>query len=214
MDGNRTWGKENGVSINKSYEKGMEVAKAVVKQAIESKVEYLTLFAFSSENWNRSSDEIELIFSLFIKGIDKHLNEFTKNGIKLHFIGENNKLDEKTAIRIKKAENAKVNKPVLNLIIALSYGSRNEILNACNALIKSGKEVTEESFEKSLYTANFPHPDLVIRTGGNFRISNFLLWQIAYSELLFLEKNWPDFKAQDFELAIKELQNRKRKFGK
>lgn len=214
MDGNRTWGKEKNLPIEKAYEKGMDVAKNIVKQAIECKVEYLTLFAFSSENWNRSKKEIELIFSLFIKGIDKNLNEFTENGIKLHFIGQNNQLDEQTVLRIKKAESQKINNINLNLIIALSYGSRDEILNACNALIKSGKQITKENFEKGLYTSNFPDPDLVIRTGGNWRISNFLLWQIAYSELLFLEKNWPDFTRQDFELAIEELKNRKRKFGK
>jgi undecaprenyl diphosphate synthase len=209
MDGNRRWAKNNGLSIKEGYKKGMEVAKEIIKLCPKNNITHLTLFAFSSENWNRPKEQVDEIFSLLVQGIDANLEEFTSKGIKIDFIGDFSKMDKKSIQKITQAKEAAVKEIKLNLIVALSYGGRQEILQA----VQKSHIATEEEFTKNLYTANYPDPDLLIRTGGQYRISNFLLWQIAYTELLFLEKNWPDFNAQDFTNAILEYKKRERRFG-
>jgi len=220
MDGNGRWAKKRNKNRIFGHKAGTKSVKLVVEAAYEIGVEYLTLYAFSTENWNRPKTEISGLMSLLVGGINDELDYLHKQKVKLTVIGD----DKNIAPTVKKAINKAIEKTKyntgLNVIIALSYSSRWEIINAINNIIKDvsdkkiPEQITEQIFSSYLTTANIPDPELLIRTSGEVRISNFLLWQISYSELYFTEKYWPDFKKEEFFEAIYDYQNRERRFGK
>ena len=220
MDGNRRWAKSKGLKKIDGHKRGAITAKNIIQAAAENNISHLTLFAFSSENWKRGSSEVDDLISLLRYFLKKEINNLIKSGIKLKILGELslfpidiiNLLNESII-------NSKNNKK-LNLIIAINYGSRQEITYAvkkiANQVLKNKIEmnqITEKEIAKCLYTEGVPDPDLIIRTGGDCRLSNFLLWQSAYSELLFIKKAWPDFTRDDFLQAVNEFNNRERRFG-
>jgi len=220
MDGNGRWAKKRNKNRIFGHKEGTNSVKLVVEAAYEIGVKHITLYAFSTENWNRPKTEISGLMSLLVGGIKDELDYLHKQKVKLTVIGD----DKNIAPNVKKAINKAIEKTKnntgLNVIIALSYSSRWEILNAVNNIIKdvADKKITqqidEQTFSSYLTTANIPDPELLIRTSGEIRISNFLLWQISYSELYFTEKYWPDFKKEEFFEAIYDYQNRERRFGK
>ena len=216
MDGNGRWAKERGKSRIYGHLQGVKSVKRIVKSAIELDVKYLTLFAFSKENWQRPKNEVSMLMDLFVSTIIDNQSHFLKNKIKINVIGTTTDLPKKCQNALNKMLDITKNNTGLTLTLALSYSARSEILEAINKIIKSDKKqyVTEMSFQKNLQTFNIPDPDLLIRTSGEKRVSNFLLWQIAFSELYFSEKKWPDFNEEELYIAIFEYQNRERRFGK
>tara|TARA_B100000401_G_C52705216_1_gene671104 strand:- start:285 stop:1022 length:738 start_codon:yes stop_codon:yes gene_type:complete len=216
MDGNGRWAKERGKSRIYGHLQGVKSVKRIVKSAIKLDVKYLTLFAFSKENWQRPKNEVSMLMDLFVSTIIDNQSHFLKNKIKINVIGTTTDLPKKCQNALNKMLDITKNNTGLTLTLALSYSARSEILEAINKIIKSDKKqyVTEMSFQKNLQTFNIPDPDLLIRTSGEKRVSNFLLWQIAFSELYFSEKKWPDFDEEELYIAIFEYQNRERRFGK
>ncbi len=215
MDGNRRWAKKKGLSTFFGHKQGVENVRRIVKAALESDIKYLTLYTFSTENWKRDKSEVKYLLNLIDRAILKYIDEFDKAGAKLNILGDlapfPKKIQKTILTSIKRlSKNKKI-----NLNLALNYGGRDEILHAIKSL-KSLKNINEKEFSKLLYTGqvDVPDPDLVIRTGGDLRLSNFLLWQVAYSELYFTDKLWPDFSKVEFKKAIQEFQSRKRRFGK
>ena len=214
MDGNRRWAKTKNLQIIEGHKKGSEVVKKFVKKSIELKIKYLTFFSFSTENWNRSNSEIFNLQALLRFYLESEREIFVKENIRFSFIGDIDKFDSKikTDIMNLKKITSKFNR--LHLTLALSYGSRNEILNALRVLNqKNIKNINEQDISKNLMTSDLPDPDFVIRTSGEKRLSNFLLWQIAYSELYFTKTLWPDFSTQKYISALKNYISRKRRFG-
>ena len=216
MDGNGRWAKERGKSRIYGHLQGVKSVKRIVNSAIELDVKYLTLFAFSKENWQRPKNEVSMLMDLFVSTIIDNQSHFLKNKIKINVIGTTTDLPKKCQNALNKMLDITKNNTGLTLTLALSYSARSEILEAINKIIKSDKKqyVTEMSFQKNLQTFNIPDPDLLIRTSGEKRVRNFLLWQIAFSELYFSEKKWPDFDEEELYIAIFEYQNRERRFGK
>ena len=221
MDGNGRWAKKRGKARIFGHKKGVETVHKIVEAAGEIGVEYLTLYAFSTENWNRPKDEVDLLMMLLVSAIKSEINTLIKNNVRLLTIGNSNDLPKKVNNKINEAIDKTKNNTGLNLVIALSYSSRWEIINAVKNIgnqIQQKKinveDINNEFFDKFLTTSKIPDPELLIRTSGEFRISNFLLWQIAYSELYFTEKLWPEFEKEDFFEAINNYQNRERRFGK
>ena len=220
MDGNRRWARSKGLKKIEGHKQGAETAKNIIESAVEHHISYLTLFAFSSENWKRRSSEVSDLISLLRYFLNKEINNLIKSGIKLKVLGELSLFPSDIINLINKSVNLSKNNEKLNLIIAINYGSRQEITHAVkkiasDALLKNIKinEITEATIANSLYTEGVPDPDLIIRTGGDCRLSNFLLWQSAYSELLFIKKAWPDFSKDDFVHAVNEFNGRERRFG-
>ncbi len=221
MDGNGRWAKSRGKERIYGHENGINAVRETLEAAGELQIPYITIFAFSTENWNRPKKEVDTLMELLVSVIRKESQELCKNGIKLHTIGDLMTLPEKCQKELKEALNITKNNNKLNLIVALSYSARWEIVNAAKQLAKDVKEekiklenINNNIFEKYLTTSNFPDPDLLIRTSGELRISNFLLWQVAYSEFYFSPVLWPDFTKHDFFQAIFEYQKRDRRFGK
>ena len=221
MDGNGRWAKILGKKRTFGHQKGIEVVKKILEESLKLGVEYLTLFAFSKENWDRPTPEVKTIMKLLSKSVLKYKNTLIENGVKLNTIGDLNDLplDSKNSIEQVKEITNKNQK--ITLTIALSYSSRWEIINSIKKIISDCqknkfniKNINEKTVNNYLCTNNLPYPDLLIRTGGEKRISNFLLWQLAYSELYFCDTNWPDFEKKDFHNAILEYQKRERRFGK
>lgn len=219
MDGNSRWAKKNGFLRSSGHKKGAEVSKLIAEAAQELGVEYLTLYAFSSENWNRSKAEIKMLMNLLRKYLTKDFKELIAKNVRLKFIGDLTKLDNDIQELIVKAEELS-KKNSFTLIIALSYGSRDEIRQAAYTMVKHAllngdniDDVKSTDFEQYLYTAGIPDPDLFIRTSGEHRISNFLLWQLSYSELYFTDTLWPDFNKKELLKAIKDFSLRERRFG-
>ncbi len=216
MDGNGRWAKMRGLPRIEGHRKGAEKAKEIIKAAIELGIETLTLYAFSMENWQRPKNEVSMLMSLLEMYLKKELNAFIKEGIQFRAIGEIWRLPEKIQSIIREAEDKTSGNTGMTLVAALSYGGRNEIVRAVKKAIYSGMDVesiTEDSFSALLDTAGLPPPDLIIRTSGERRISNFLLWQSAYSELYFTNTLWPDFSKEEFIHAISDYQSRERRFG-
>jgi len=221
MDGNGRWAKKNGFLRTIGHENGAKTVRNVVETCTELGIEYLTLYAFSTENWNRPKIEVEMLMKLLVKSLKKELNTFVNNNIKLNIIGNFNKLPssvqkELTEVLEKTKHNSK-----LTLTLALSYGAREELVLATKQLAEKVKnniisieDIDESIINNHLYTNNLPDVDLVIRTSGEQRISNFLLWQIAYAELYFTDVLWPDFKTEHLMEALKNYQDRERRFGK
>ncbi len=214
MDGNRRWAKNKKLQIIEGHKKGSEVVKSIVKKSIEFNIKYLTFFSFSTENWNRSDSEIFKLQSLLKFYIESEKEIFVNEKIKFSFIGDIDKFDSKIKMEIMHLKEITSEFSRLHLTLALSYGSRNEILNAFRALKrKKIKNIREEDISNNLMTSDLPDPDFVIRTSGEKRLSNFLLWQIAYSELYFTKTLWPDFTTQKYISALKNYISRKRRFG-
>ena len=216
MDGNGRWASQHHLPRAMGHKKGIEAVERTLKSAQDYGIKYLTLYAFSSENWKRSDDEIKDLMTLLKYYLSKEIKNLIKKKIRLHIIGDRSKFSKDILKKIQNAEEKTKNFNDFHLIIALSYGGRDEIIRATQTLIDSGiesSEVTEEIFSGELYTSEIPDPDLLIRTSGEKRISNFLLWQIAYSELVFLDVFWPDFSDFHFKQAIKEYNKRDRRFG-
>lgn len=220
MDGNGRWANEKGQDRLFGHVSGVESVRETVKTGIELGVSYLTLYAFSTENWKRPKEEVDGIMDLLITSIANETEEFNKNGVRLLTIGEINDLPKQCAKSLNNAIELTKENSKLTLILALNYSSKWEINQALKKIAFAVKkddiaisEITEELIHQHLYTNSIPDPELLIRTGGEYRISNFLLWQIAYSELYFTEIQWPDFRRENLVLAIIEYQNRERRFG-
>ena len=220
MDGNRRWAKLNGLKSIEGHKKGATNVKEIIKIAITCNIKYLTLFAFSSENWKRTNEEIQDLISLLRFFLKRQINEFLKNDICLKILGEISLFPNDIIKDLNKlSESSKENKK-LNLIIAINYGSRQEITSSVKKIANdiackkiSIHDISEKIISDNLYTKGLPDPDLIIRTGGDCRLSNFLLWQSAYSELIFIKKYWPEFNQDDFLSAINEFNQRERRFG-
>ena len=215
MDGNGRWGLKKRNSRNYGHLKGIKTVESVLKASIKKKIPFLTLYTFSTENWQRPENEINFLFDLIRKSLKKKLKTITKQGIKINVIGKKNKLPEdiKKTIKFIKDKTYKNKRITLNL--ALNYGSKEEIVDACKRILKNKKNgINVRNFARNLYTYNMPDPDILIRTGGTKRLSNFLLWQLAYTEIFFIDKLWPDFSEQDFNNIIAKFYKIKRNFGK
>ena len=211
MDGNGRWGRKKRKGRNFGHLKGVETVKEVVKNSIKLKIPTVTFYVFSSENWRRPKKEINFLFRLIKNYFLKEIKSVMDQGIKINIIGEMSSLPADIKKTLKKTINlTKKNKKIL-VNLAINYGSKNEIINAFK---KSKKKINIRNFEKNLYTKNIPNPDILIRTGGHHRLSNFLLWQLAYSELYFLNKLWPDFNKNDLIKIIKKYKKVKRNFGR
>jgi len=220
MDGNGRWAQKKGLPRVMGHKAGMEALKKAVKSCSDLGIKILTVYAFSTENWNRPQDEVNYLMSLLVEYMRKEVNSLHKNKVKIKLLGETDMLPDQTRTEIEEAIELTKNNEGLQFNIALNYGGRAEILRACKRLIKDLKagnldmdSVDEKVFSSYLYTSNDPDPDLIIRTSGEQRISNFLLWQGAYSELLFVDQLWPDFDETVLHGAILEYQNRNRRFG-
>ena len=214
MDGNRRWAKKNNLPIIDGHKKGAEIIKKIVNKSIKLKIKYLTFFGFSTENWNRSRKEVVQLQSLLKYYLDSETHNFVENKINFSFIGDVEKFDTTIRKKLHNLKDVTNNFNKLFFTLALSYGSRVEILGSVNKLLKTKKsEITEKNISENLMTSHLPDPDLVIRTSGEKRLSNFLLWQIAYSELYFTKTQWPDFNVNRYMTALKNFVNRKRRYG-
>ncbi|MDO5437289.1 MAG: isoprenyl transferase [bacterium] len=215
MDGNRRWAKEKGLPSALGHKKGVESLKKIVKISDKFGIKYLTMYAFSTENWNRKKEEVDFLMNLLATTLKSELKELHSNNVKMNFIGNLEALNKNLQEVLNEAVETTKNNTGVNLIVAINYGARDEIVHAVNRILKSGlKEVDEKTFEKFLYTSSVPNPDLLIRTGGELRVSNYLLWQIAYSEIYVTKKYWPEFDEEALVLAIKSFQERQRRYGK
>ena len=212
MDGNGRWGIKKKNSRNLGHRQGLKTVEKIIKQAVKKKISFLTLYAFSTENWKRPKKEIDYLFNLLENFLAKKLDEFHKNKIKLKIIGTKN-FSPKLNRLLKIAEKKTFNNKILQINLALNYGSKSELIEALRKLKKSKRKITEKNLIKYLQTSNIPDPDFLIRTGNTKRLSNFLLWQLAYSEIFFEKKLWPDFNENDFDKIIQEYQSIKRNFG-
>ena len=210
MDGNGRWGIKNRKGRNYGHIKGVETVKKIVKSSIKLKIPILTFYVFSSENWKRPKNEINFLFNLINNYFTKEINNVIKQGIKLNILGEINKLSSNIKNTLKKSANLTKRSKKITVNLAINYGSKNEILLAFK---KTKKKLNVNTFEKNLYTKKLPHPDILIRTGGHQRLSNFMLWQLAYAELFFLKKLWPDFSEKDLKKIINKFKISKRNFG-
>ena len=213
MDGNGRWGKKRGKSRNFGHLKGINIIENLVKESIKIKIPILTFYTFSTENWKRPRKEVYFLFKLIEDYFNKEIRNLVKNGVKINILGNLNSLPKK----IKKCliKSMFMTKNCKNIIVnlAINYGSKYEILNAHKQLKRKKTKSSFKNFEKNLYTKGMPDPDFLIRTGGEKRLSNFLLWQLAYSELYFINKLWPDFKVSDYRKIIKHFRKVKRNFG-
>ena len=210
MDGNGRWGIKKNKSRNYGHLKGLETVKKVVKNSIKLKIPIITFYVFSSENWKRPRAEIKFLFKLIDQYFSREINNVVKQGIKLNFLGELNQLPLNVKKSIKRCiQLTKKNKKII-VNLAINYGSKKEIFNAFK---KIKKRITLKNFEKHLYTKNMPNPEILIRTGGHQRLSNFMLWQLAYAELFFLNKLWPDFNYKDYKKIVQKYKKIKRNFG-
>jgi undecaprenyl diphosphate synthase len=221
MDGNGRWAEARGRSRSEGHLAGAEPVRTILKAAHRQKVRYLTLYAFSTENWARSKEEVENLFSLLVRYLDSETAELLTSGVRLRGVGDTGRLPEATRAALAQAEELTAGNTELTLSLALSYGSRAELTQAARNLAQEAQKglidpsaVTEEDFARRLWTGILPEVDLLIRTGGDQRISNFLLWHLAYAELYFTDTLWPDFGEEDFLLALNDFQGRRRRFGR
>ena len=209
MDGNGRWGKKRRKGRNYGHIKGLEAVKKIVQGSIKLKIPFVTFYVFSSENWKRPKREIIFLFKLINNYFLKEIDNVVSQGIKINIIGEINKLSLNVRKTLLKSMKLTRQNKKITVNLAINYGSKNEILNAC----KKTKKINMQNFEKNLFTKNLPNPDILIRTGGHSRLSNFMLWQLAYAELFFVKKLWPDFNINDFKRIIKIFKKSKRNFG-
>jgi len=213
MDGNGRWGRKKRKSRNFGHKEGTKTLERIIEASIENKVSYLTLYTFSTENWKRPKLEINFLLKLLNSYVDSKLNDFIKNKIKIKIIGEISKFSNSLVKKLKRAEKLTSIKPKIQVNIALNYGSRQEIIRSLNIIKKKSLSINQKNISNNLYTKNMPDPDILIRTGNTYRLSNFLLWQLMYTEIFFVKKMWPDFNKYDFNKIIKNYQKIKRTYG-
>jgi undecaprenyl diphosphate synthase len=212
MDGNGRWGLKNKNSRNDGHKAGLKTVEAIIKETIKNKISFLTLYAFSTENWKRPKNEINYLFNLLKIFLKKRLNDLHEKNIKLKIIGKKN-FSPKLNNLLKISEKKTSNNNQLQLNLALNYGSKYEIINAIKIIKNKKDKINEKNFIKYLQTKDIPDPDLLIRTGNTKRLSNFLLWQLAYTEIFFEKKLWPDFNVSDYRRIILEFKKTKRNYG-
>jgi len=210
MDGNGRWGQQRSKGRNFGHLNGVKTVKKIVEKSIKLKIPIVTFYVFSTENWKRPKSEINFLFQLIINYFKEELNRVILNGIKINILGKLNRLPSKikTALKDVSKKTKKNKKIIVNL--AINYGSRDEIVEACKMITD---KINIKSLSKNLYTRNLPNPDILIRTGGHKRLSNFMLWQLAYTEIYFVDKLWPDFSGRDFEKITNNFKKVKRNFG-
>jgi undecaprenyl diphosphate synthase len=218
MDGNGRWAKKRFMPRFSGHARGVEKVRQVVRSCLESGIEYLTLFAFSSENWRRPPDEVSLLMQLFVKALEQEVEKLDRNGVRLRIVGDLSRFDPRLRQLIHQGERRTAHNTRLNLTIAANYGGRWDIMHAINAMLAAQPEKragwTDADLEPYLSMHFAPEPDLFIRTGGEQRISNFLLWQLAYTELYFTDTLWPEFDQAEFSRAITSYRSRERRFGR
>ena len=212
MDGNGRWGLKYYNSRNKGHRYGLKTVEKIIKASIQNKISFLTLYAFSTENWKRPTSEVSYLFKLLENFLKNKISELHKEKIKLKIIGKKN-FSKKLNELILFCENKTKNNKKLQINLALNYGSKSEIINAVKLIKKNKKKINEKNISNYLYTKNIPDPDILIRTGNTNRLSNFLLWQISYSEIFFIKKLWPEFNDKDYNVIIKKFLKLKRNFG-
>ena len=213
MDGNGRWGLKHKNSRNAGHRAGLNTVERIIKQSIKNKIKFLTLFAFSTENWKRPKKEINYLFNLLENFLINKIDDLHKQNIKLKIIGSKN-FSKKLNLLLNLAEKKTSKNSKIQINLALNYGAKFELISAIKKVQKNKNKINEKNIEKFLYTKNIPDPDLMIRTGNTKRLSNFLLWQLAYAEIFFEKKMWPDFNDKDYLKIIKEYKNLKRNFGK
>ena len=213
MDGNGRWGVKHKQSRNAGHRAGLNTVDLIINHCINHKLKFLTLYTFSSENWKRPKTEITFLFKLLENFLKKKINKIIEKDIKLKFIGELNKLPIKLQKLIKLSEKKTFNKKTLQVNIALNYGSKIELINTIKKIKQKKIIINEKNIDNNLYTKHIPNPDILIRTGNTHRLSNFLLWQLSYTEIFFEKKLWPDFKGKDFDKIMNKFKNIKRNFG-
>ena len=213
MDGNGRWGIKNKGSRNLGHKAGLNTIEQIIEETIKAKIKYLTLYTFSTENWKRPKKEISFLFTLLENFLIKKINNLIENKIKLKIIGNKKKFSNKLQKLLTHSEKKTSQKKGLQINLALNYGSKEEILKAVKTIHGNKEKITEKKIEENLYTRGIPNPDILIRTGNTKRLSNFLLWQIAYTEIFFEKKLWPDFKRKDYKNILNKFRNLKRNFG-
>tara|TARA_B100000575_G_scaffold294271_1_gene309170 strand:+ start:3031 stop:3708 length:678 start_codon:yes stop_codon:yes gene_type:complete len=213
MDGNGRWGLKKKKSRNYGHLRGIKTVEKIIHASLKVKLNYLTLYTFSTENWKRPKKEINFLFKILENYIDNELNNLIKKNIKIKIIGNLKKIPLNLLKKLKKTEDATKKNKSLQINVALNYGSRKEIVEALQKINKKKLQISENLVNKNLYTKNIPDPNILIRTGNTNRLSNFLLWQLQYSEIFFEKKLWPDFKQDDFYRIIKKYYKIKRNFG-
>ncbi len=217
MDGNRRWAKEKHLPSAMGHQKGVDSLRSTMRLFDKFGIKYLTVYAFSTENWNRKKEEVEFLMGLLAKTLLNELDDMHKENVRIRFLGDLTKLSKNLVDIVKNAENNTKDNTGVNLNIAFNYGSRDEITNALKAIVQEGlksEDITEDTISNHLYTKDIPDPDLLIRTGGEKRISNYLLWQLAYSEIYVTDAYWPEFDENELSKAIVEFEHRNRRFGK
>ena len=214
MDGNGRWGLKKYNDRNKGHYYGLQNINKVIKNCIKLNIKYLTLYTFSTENWNRPKKEIEYLFFLFKFFYQKNFNKINKNNIRIKFIGDLKNIPADLKVIIKKIQEKTKNNNRITVVFAFNYGAKSELINAFKKIHKNKKnKVSEQLISNNLYTKNMPDPDILVRTGGEKRLSNFLLWQLSYAELFFIEKSWPDFNFLDLKKIVNKFSGIKRRFG-
>ena len=213
MDGNGRWGLKKKNSRNYGHKIGLQTVEKIINAAIKNKIKYLTLFVFSTENWKRPNNEIKYLFTLLAKYIDKETNNLLKKKIKIKLIGNIKPFPKYLSTKIKRVEKITRSSNKIQINMALNYGSKQEIINALRHVNKKKLKINIKNIEKNLYTYDIPDPEILIRTGNTNRISNFMLWQLIYTEIFFIKKMWPEFTENDFQKIIKKFDNINRKFG-
>jgi undecaprenyl diphosphate synthase len=213
MDGNGRWAAGHGVSVAEGHRAGSRALRPVVETAIDVRVESLAVYAFSTENWSRPGDEVEALMEIFGETIDRELVDLAKEGVRTRFVGRRDRAPDWLRAKLDELERATANETRLSLWIAFDYGGRAELVEAARRIAEAGAEIDEDSFGQYLYAPEMPDPDLVIRTSGELRVSNFLLWQSAYAEFAFVDTLWPDFGPEEFRAAIEDYASRRRRFG-
>ena len=213
MDGNGRWGVKNKGSRNKGHTEGLKAIEDIIKESLKQKINYLTLYTFSTDNWKRPKKEINFLFKILENFLLKKTKNLIRNGIKLIIIGNKKKFSIQLQKIIKDSEKKTSNNQKLQINLALNYGSKEEIVNSCKNLLKRKKLITEKNIEDNMYTKNIPNPEILIRTGNTNRLSNFLLWQIAYTEIFFIKKLWPEFNTNDYKKILNKFKLLKRNFG-
>ncbi len=214
MDGNGRWGLKRHNSRKFGHQKGINTVEKIIEASIKKKIKYLTLYTFSTENWSRPKYEINFLFSLLSDYLEKNLNTLLKNNLKLNIFGNISKFPKKLKKSLNNAVKLTSNNKNLQINLALNYGSKSEIQNALKKIIKKKLTPSLTNIDRNLFTKNIPDPELLIRTGDTNRLSNFLLWQISYTEIFFVRKLWPDFSKKDYYKILDRYKKIKRKFGK
>jgi undecaprenyl diphosphate synthase len=213
MDGNARWARKRGLPIAAGHRAGTKALRRTVEAAIDLGVESLAVYAFSTENWTRPPEEVELLMEIFTETIERELPDLVRQGVRTRFIGRRDRAPEALRQRMAALERETGENGRMNLWIAFDYGGRAELVDAANRAVREGREVDEETFASYLNAPSMPDPDLLIRTSGELRISNFLLWQLAYAELVFVDTLWPDFGEEQLRAALDDYASRRRRFG-